>query len=80
MSYFRSCSSSFNIFEIIDHAIIVADSDCPKEFRLGRNPIAEMLFSCKQTRCVGCDRVKLSVSSDGVDGGSARGGGDDNGA
>ncbi|KAL4391114.1 hypothetical protein AHAS_Ahas03G0212700 [Arachis hypogaea] len=68
MSYFRSCSSSFEIFEIIDHTIIVAYSDCPKEFRIRRNPIAEMLFSCKQTRCMDCDRVELSVSSYGVDG------------
>ncbi|XP_016181351.1 probable mediator of RNA polymerase II transcription subunit 26b isoform X1 [Arachis ipaensis] len=76
-SYFRSCSSSSDIFEIIDHAIMVAASDCPKEFKLRRDHIAEMLFSCKQTRCVGCDRVELSVPIDGADGGGARGGGDD---
>ncbi|XLS76149.1 hypothetical protein HN51_033014 [Arachis hypogaea] len=79
-SYFRSCSSSSDIFEIIDHAIMVAASDCPKEFRLRRDHIAEMLFSCKQTRCVGCDRVELCVPVDGADGGGARGGGDDDGA
>ncbi|XLS70141.1 hypothetical protein HN51_027006 [Arachis hypogaea] len=60
-SYFRSCSSSSDIFEIIDHAIMVATSDFFKEFRLRRDCIVEMLFSCKQTRCVDCDRVELSV-------------------
>ncbi|XLT40433.1 probable mediator of RNA polymerase II transcription subunit 26b [Arachis hypogaea] len=79
-SYFRFCSSSSNIFEIIDHVIMVAAFNCPKEFRLRRNHIAEMLFSCKQTRSMGCDRVELSIPGDGVDSGSARGGGDDDGA
>ncbi|KAE9599747.1 hypothetical protein Lal_00046344 [Lupinus albus] len=61
-SYFRSANS--DIFEIIDHAIMVAASDCPKEFRLRRDGIAERLFSCKLTRCVGCDMVELAVSAD----------------
>ncbi|KAL4355699.1 hypothetical protein AHAS_Ahas09G0012800 [Arachis hypogaea] len=65
-SYFRSCSSSSDIFEIIDHAIMVATSDFFKEFRLRRDCIVEMLFSCKQTRCVDCDRVELSVPGDDV--------------
>ncbi|WCJ33300.1 Transcription elongation factor (TFIIS) family protein [Euphorbia peplus] len=47
--YFRTANS--DIFEIIDHAIIVAASDCPKEFRLRRDRIAERLFS---TCCSGC--------------------------
>ncbi|OIW21573.1 hypothetical protein TanjilG_06350 [Lupinus angustifolius] len=59
-SYFRS--KNLDIFDIIDHAIMVAASDCPKEFSLRRDGIAERLFSCKLTRCVGCDRVELAVS------------------
>ncbi|KAE9588666.1 hypothetical protein Lal_00030366 [Lupinus albus] len=60
-SYFRSANS--DIFEIIHHSIMVAASDCPKEFRLRRDKIAETLFSCKLSRCVGCDRVELAVSA-----------------
>lgn len=61
-SYFRSANS--DIFDIIDHAIKVAASDCPKEFRLRRDGIAERLFSSKVTRCLGCDRLELAVSGD----------------
>ncbi|XVE95732.1 hypothetical protein REPUB_Repub02eG0124800 [Reevesia pubescens] len=55
--YFRTANS--DIFDIIDHAITVAALDCPKEFRLRRDQIAEKLFTCKITRCSGCDRVEL---------------------
>ncbi|XP_022746728.1 probable mediator of RNA polymerase II transcription subunit 26b [Durio zibethinus] len=55
--YFRTANS--DIFDIIDHAITVAALDCPKEFRLRRDQIAEKLFTCKFTRCSGCDRVEL---------------------
>ncbi|KAL4292871.1 hypothetical protein AHAS_Ahas18G0071400 [Arachis hypogaea] len=34
---------------------MVATPGCPKKFKLRRDRIAEMLFSCKQTR-VDCDR------------------------
>ncbi|KAE8728923.1 putative helicase [Hibiscus syriacus] len=57
--YFRQANS--DIFDIIDHAITVAALDCPKEFRLCRDRIAEKLFTCKFTRCSGCDRVELVV-------------------
>ncbi|KAF5940990.1 hypothetical protein HYC85_022157 [Camellia sinensis] len=60
--YFRSSNS--DIFDIIEHSIMVAASDCPQEFRLRRDRIAEILFSCKLSRCVGCDRVHLAVSRD----------------
>ncbi|XLS79140.1 hypothetical protein HN51_063365, partial [Arachis hypogaea] len=40
------CSYFSDIFEIIDHVIMMAASDCPKEFRLRRDRIADMLFSC----------------------------------
>ncbi|XP_054781963.1 probable mediator of RNA polymerase II transcription subunit 26b isoform X2 [Prosopis cineraria] len=62
-SYFRTANS--DIFDIIDHAIMVAASDCPKEFRLRRDGIAERLFSCLMTRCLGCERLEWAVS--GVD-------------
>ncbi|XP_021744490.1 probable mediator of RNA polymerase II transcription subunit 26b isoform X2 [Chenopodium quinoa] len=58
--YFRRANS--DIFDIIEHAIMVAASDCPKEFRVRRERIAELLFTCRLTRCLGCDRVELAVS------------------
>lgn len=61
-NYFRTANS--DIFGIIDHAIMVAASDCPKEFRLRRDRIAERVFSCRLTRCSGCDRVELAVPGD----------------
>ncbi|XP_059296046.1 probable mediator of RNA polymerase II transcription subunit 26b [Lycium ferocissimum] len=57
--YFRTANS--DIFDIIEHAIMVAAVDCPKEFKLRRDRIAEMLFTCKFTMCFGCDKVELSV-------------------
>lgn len=65
--YFRSCCNSSDIFEIIEHAILVAACDCPKEFKLRRDQIAETLFSCKMIKCVGCDHVELGVKSGGDD-------------
>lgn len=71
--YFRSASC--DIFDIIDRAIMVAASDCPKEFRLRRDRIAERLFTCRLTRCSGCERVELAVpggdEDDGLEGGIA---------
>ncbi|KAA8517918.1 hypothetical protein F0562_015394 [Nyssa sinensis] len=63
--YFRTANS--DIFDIIEHAIIVAASDCPKEFRFRRDRIAETLFSCKLIRCFGCDRIELAVPGDDED-------------
>ncbi|CAK7340286.1 unnamed protein product [Dovyalis caffra] len=57
--YFRTANS--DIFGIIDHAILVAASDCPKEFKLRRDRIAERLFSCRLIKCTGCNRVELAV-------------------
>ncbi|XP_058209463.1 probable mediator of RNA polymerase II transcription subunit 26b [Rhododendron vialii] len=70
--YFRTSSS--DIFDIIEHAIMVAASDCPQEFRIRRDRIAEKLFSCKLAKCVVCDNVELSVPAGG-DGGGEEGGG-----
>ncbi|XP_056861504.1 probable mediator of RNA polymerase II transcription subunit 26b isoform X2 [Raphanus sativus] len=51
--YFRRGDS--DIFEIIDHAIMVAATDCPIKFKSRRDKIAELLFSCRVTRCcTGC--------------------------
>ncbi|GAV61497.1 Med26 domain-containing protein [Cephalotus follicularis] len=58
-NYFRTASS--DIFQIIENAIVVAALDCPKEFMLRRDRIAEKLFTCRLTRCLGCDRVELAV-------------------
>lgn len=71
-NYFRTANS--DIFDIIDHAIMVAVSDCPKEFRLRRDGIAERLFSCRMTRCVGCDRLELEVSGDDEEDGGCKSG------
>ncbi|KAI8559303.1 hypothetical protein RHMOL_Rhmol04G0161500 [Rhododendron molle] len=70
--YFRTSSS--DIFDIIEHAIMVAASDCPQEFRIRRDRIAEKLFSCKLAKCVACDNVELSVPAGGDGGGEVGGG------
>lgn len=62
--YFRSASS--DIFNIIEYAILVAASDCPYDFKLKRDRIAEMLFTCKVIKCFGCDKIELAVPN--VDG------------
>ncbi|KAH6779588.1 hypothetical protein C2S52_010825 [Perilla frutescens var. hirtella] len=64
--YFRSASS--DIFNIIEHAILVAASDCPYDFKLKRDRIAEMLFTCKVIKCFGCDKIELAVpNTDGLE-------------
>lgn len=57
--YFSGANS--DIFNIIEHAIMVAASDCPYDFKVKRDRIAEMLFTCKVTKCFGCDRIELAV-------------------
>ncbi|XP_050234404.1 probable mediator of RNA polymerase II transcription subunit 26b isoform X2 [Mercurialis annua] len=64
--YFRTANS--DVFGIIDHAIMVAASDCPKEFRLRRDGIAERLFSYRLSRCSGCNRVESAHDDDDLDG------------
>ncbi|KAE8736306.1 hypothetical protein F3Y22_tig00000002pilonHSYRG00001 [Hibiscus syriacus] len=56
--YFRTANS--DIFDIIEHAIVLAALDCPKEFRLRREHIAEKLFTCDFIRCSGCAGVELA--------------------
>ncbi|KAM1208756.1 hypothetical protein ACFX2J_014379 [Malus domestica] len=74
--YFRTANS--DIFDIIDHAIVVAASDCPKELRLRRDRIAERLFSSRLTRwCSGCEKqVELAT----VPGGDGEGDDDEGGS
>ncbi|XP_043693715.1 probable mediator of RNA polymerase II transcription subunit 26b [Telopea speciosissima] len=57
--YFRSTNS--DIFNVIEYAIMVAASDCPNELKKRRDGIAERLYTCKYTRCSGCDGVELAV-------------------
>ncbi|XP_052174909.1 probable mediator of RNA polymerase II transcription subunit 26b [Diospyros lotus] len=64
-NYFRTSNS--DIFDIIEHAIMVAASDCPQEFRLRRDRIGEILFSSRLVRCIGCDSIELSVPGAGDD-------------
>nr|XP_029145757.1 uncharacterized protein LOC112721357 [Arachis hypogaea] len=52
---------------------MVAASDCSKKFKLRHDAIAELLFSCRFARCLGCDRVDLTV--DGGNGKDDCGGG-----
>ncbi|KAL8460067.1 hypothetical protein ACS0TY_031834 [Phlomoides rotata] len=57
--YFSGANS--DIFDIIEHAIMIAASDCPYDFKLKRDRIAETLFTCKVAKCLGCNRIELSI-------------------
>ncbi|CAN6846884.1 unnamed protein product [Brassica oleracea] len=57
--YFRGADS--DIFQINDHAIMVAAADSPIKFKTKRDKIAELLFSCRVARCNGCDHLELSI-------------------
>ncbi|KAK8928619.1 putative mediator of RNA polymerase II transcription subunit 26b [Platanthera zijinensis] len=63
--FFRSTEA--DIFEVIEKAIAVAATDCPKEFRSRRDGIAEKLFSVRVSKCFGCCNVKLLVPDSGED-------------
>ncbi|KAL3534709.1 hypothetical protein ACH5RR_003170 [Cinchona calisaya] len=63
--YFLSANS--DIFGIIERAITIAAIDSPKEFKSRRDRIAEMLFTCKVTKCFGCDKLELAVPNGGCD-------------
>ncbi|XP_076958014.1 putative mediator of RNA polymerase II transcription subunit 26b [Bidens hawaiensis] len=60
--YFRGANA--DIFEIIEGAIKLAASDCPKEFKVRRDSIAQILFSCKLFKCSGCGKEELAVPVD----------------
>ncbi|OIS97750.1 PREDICTED: probable mediator of RNA polymerase II transcription subunit 26b [Nicotiana attenuata] len=57
--YFETANS--DIFNVIEYAVMVAAVDYPKEFKLRRDRIAELLFTCKVIRCFGCDKVELAL-------------------
>ncbi|KAL5720478.1 hypothetical protein ACHQM5_013145 [Ranunculus cassubicifolius] len=59
--YFESANG--DIFEVIQQAIMVAVTDCPDEFRIKRDEIAEKLFTCRLPRCIGCDGVELITTA-----------------
>ncbi|KAK1427009.1 hypothetical protein QVD17_15691 [Tagetes erecta] len=63
--YFSNANAS--IFEIIEGAIMLAANDCPKEFKIRRDGIAQILFSCRLIKCSGCDKEQLAVSVDDDD-------------
>ncbi|KAG7570374.1 hypothetical protein ISN45_Aa04g029770, partial [Arabidopsis thaliana x Arabidopsis arenosa] len=48
----------------VGHAIMVAATDCPNKFKSRGDKIAELLFSCRVSRCIGCDHLELSVPGD----------------
>ena len=60
--FFRSANS--DIFEVMEHAILVAASDYPQEFRSRRHQIVEKLFAVLLPRCYGCDRVAEGEEGD----------------
>lgn len=57
--YFGSANS--DIFGIIEHALMVAAMDYPQEFKMRRDGIAEILFTCKVTKCSGCNKVEMAL-------------------
>ncbi|CAN6443414.1 unnamed protein product [Victoria cruziana] len=68
--FFRGADG--DIFDVLEYAILVAASDCPKEFRIRRDEIAQKLFACRLIRCVECDSVALAEPTEERDGGSER--------
>ncbi|KAI9115292.1 hypothetical protein K1719_013611 [Acacia pycnantha] len=61
-NYFRTANT--DIFDVIDHAIMVAVSDYPNGFKLRRDLISKRLFSWRFTLCVRCNRLRSAVSGD----------------
>ncbi|CAE6076694.1 unnamed protein product [Arabidopsis arenosa] len=43
---------------------MVAATDCPNKFKSRGDKITELLFSCRVSRCIGCDHLELSVPGD----------------
>ncbi|RWW81120.1 hypothetical protein BHE74_00010513 [Ensete ventricosum] len=60
--FFRSANS--DIFEVMEHAILVGASDYPQEFRSRRHQIVEKLFAVLLPRCCGCDPVAEGEEGD----------------
>lgn len=53
--FFRSANS--DIFDVLEHAILVTASDYPQEFRNRRDRILEKLFTALLPRCSGCGGI-----------------------
>ncbi|KAF9592158.1 hypothetical protein IFM89_012587 [Coptis chinensis] len=73
--YFKSANA--DIFDVIEQAILVAATDCPNEFKIRRDRIAEKLFTCRLPRCFGCDGVGELLPGVVVEEGEGEGEGDD---
>ncbi|CAH8270813.1 unnamed protein product [Arabidopsis lyrata] len=43
---------------------MVAATDCPNKFKSIGDKFAQLLFSCRVGRCIGCDHLELSVPGD----------------
>ncbi|KAI9074252.1 hypothetical protein K1719_043817 [Acacia pycnantha] len=69
-NYFQTANT--DIFDVIDHAILVAVSDYPNELRLQRERISERLFSWRLTRSVDLNPLRLAVSSDDKEDGGCK--------
>ncbi|KAJ4898244.1 putative mediator of RNA polymerase II transcription subunit 26a [Raphanus sativus] len=59
----------YDIFGIIEHAIMVAATDSPEEFKSRRDTIIKLLFSCQGSNNIGCDELSKAddkeTSNDG---------------
>ncbi|XP_074589160.1 putative mediator of RNA polymerase II transcription subunit 26b [Curcuma longa] len=61
--FFRSAGG--DIFEVVEHAVMVAASDYPDEFRSRRDQLAEKLFTALLPRCFGCGDAADGEEGDG---------------
>lgn len=57
--FFKTANA--DIFGIIENAIMVAAMDYPNELKQKKSSITELLFTCKVTRCFGCNSVELAL-------------------
>ncbi|KAL4392156.1 hypothetical protein AHAS_Ahas03G0316900 [Arachis hypogaea] len=64
-SFYQGGVTSGLVHLLLTYLRVVA-SDCPKEFRLRRDRIAEMLFSCKQISWASKES-KMNNSGDDID-------------
>ncbi|CAN4109026.1 unnamed protein product [Withania somnifera] len=55
-------STNLDIFDIIENAVMVAAIDHSNEFKLRRDRIAELLFTCKNTSSnLDCDKIEFVI-------------------
>lgn len=67
LDYWRNLFANTNIFDVIKNSILIAASDCPKEFEVQRDRIAQTLFTCRPARCLGCNKVELHLAGGDVE-------------